>query len=70
MKAMIALAFCIDLMGCCRCAPTQRFIPVGGGGFALDTKTGQQCLAMRKQDIPEDQHKDIVFCVDLYNGSK
>jgi hypothetical protein len=54
------------LSGGCNCK--QRFVPVGNGALALDTKTGQQCWAGPKDVMfKAPNHPDQPYCVDLAN---
>ena len=54
----------IGLAGCCR--PSQRFVPYEGNlSNALDTKTGQLCRTVPKQD-----GDPVPSCYDLYRSWK
>ena len=51
--------------------PTQRFVPIGDNQvYALDTKTGQQCVMLSKEGLKPDEVPPGPFCYDLYkNGN-
>jgi hypothetical protein len=48
---IIAVSLVLSLAGCTE-HPCQRFIPTGTAGLALDTKTGQECVSGRPDDVP------------------
>ena len=51
MAGMKALA-CLSLLALTGCCHTQRFVPLGEvGAFALDTKTGQRCYTLSKEQL-------------------
>lgn len=55
----------------CACM-SQRFVPLEkeGDGVALDTKTGQECLAVPKEAMADPKDTGhIPFCYDLYTNS-
>lgn len=53
------------ILGCG--SQSHRFVPVGEGTFALDTKTGQQCLSVPRQEVDKDAGA-YPLCVDLYKS--
>ncbi len=60
----------LALLSGCSSKPYQRFVPVGDGALALDTKTGQQCWAIPKATEGDQvQNSHGIYCVDLYRDS-
>ncbi len=65
MKSVAVFLILITLSGCGH--PSQRFVPVGEGGMALDTKTGQQCFSLPKKELTDPGN--FPYCYDLYKDS-
>jgi len=65
----VTLLVALLALGGCRTHPTQRFVPTSGIVFALDTKTGQQCITYPKGLVAKGQDFDkFPYCIDLYNS--
>jgi hypothetical protein len=68
---LLVIAMLVMTGGCER--PYQRFVPFRGdnSSTALDTKTGQACLALPKKGIAGSaQEANFPFCYDLYKETK